>query len=199
VGEADFTPYITQILAAKPDFIIVATGGSGMVNFQKAARATGLSEKVPFYQHTATELSVLAPQGGSAPEGVFGTANYFFYYPDTAQNKSFVADFKKAYNRNPRVGALYGYMTAQFIAEGYRKAGKFDREKFVTALEGMAIDSPVGKLEIRKCDHQLLLPMYFGVTKKDAKYEFLTAGSIDTIPGKDYVPSCEEVLKHRKK
>ncbi|MCU0581562.1 MAG: FAD-binding protein, partial [Syntrophales bacterium] len=31
VGEADFTPYITQILAAKPDFIIVATGGSGKV------------------------------------------------------------------------------------------------------------------------------------------------------------------------
>ncbi|MCG2741564.1 MAG: ABC transporter substrate-binding protein, partial [Syntrophaceae bacterium] len=43
VGEADFTPYITQILAAKPDFIIVATGGSGRVNFQKAAKATGLS------------------------------------------------------------------------------------------------------------------------------------------------------------
>ena len=56
VGEADFTPYITQILAAKPDFIIVATGGSGMVNFQKAAKATGMSQKIPFYQHTAIEL-----------------------------------------------------------------------------------------------------------------------------------------------
>lgn len=199
VGEADFTPYITQMLAAKPDFIIVATGGSGMVNFQKAAKATGLSQKIPFYQHTAIELSVLAPQGKDAPEGVFGTANYFFYYPDTPQNKAFVADFKKAYNRNPRIGALYGYMTAQFIAEGYKKAGKIDREKLVSALEGMAIDSPVGKLEIRKCDHQLLLPMYFGVTKKDPKYDFFTAGNIETIQGKDYVPSCEEVLKLRKK
>lgn len=199
VGEADFTPYITQILAAKPDFIIVATGGSGMVNFQKAAKATGLSQKIPFYQHTATELSVLAPQGKDAPEGVYGTANYFFYYPDTPENRAFVADFKKAYNRNPRIGALSGYMTAQFIAEGYKKAGKLDTEKLVTALEGMAIDSPVGKLEIRKCDHQLLLPMYFAVTKKDPKYDFLTAGNIETIQGKDYVPSCEEVLKLRKK
>jgi branched-chain amino acid transport system substrate-binding protein len=199
VGEADFTPYITQILAAKPDFIIVATGGSGMVNFQKAAKATGLSQKIPFYQHTATELSVLAPQGQNAPEGVYGTANYFFYYPDTPENRAFVADFKKTYNRNPRIGALYGYMTAQFIAEGYKKAGKIDKEKFVNALEGMAIDSPVGKLEIRKCDHQLLLPMYFGVTKKDPKYDFLVAGNIETIQGKDYVPSCEDVLKLRKK
>jgi branched-chain amino acid transport system substrate-binding protein len=199
VGEADFTPYITQILAAKPDFIIVATGGSGMVNFQKAAKATGLSKKVPFYQHTATELSVLAPQGANAPEGVYGTANYFFYYPDTAENRAFVADFKKAYNRNPRIGALYGYMTAQFIAEGYKKAGKIDGEKLVNALEGMTLNSPVGPLEIRKCDHQLLLPMYFGVTKKDPKYDFLISGSIETIQGKDYVPSCQEVLKHRKK
>lgn len=199
VGEADFTPYITQILAAKPDFIIVATGGSGMVNFQKAAKATGLSQKIPFYQHTATELSVLAPQGPNAPEGVYGTANYFFYYPDTPENRTFVADFKKTYNRNPRIGALYGYMTAQFIAAGYKKAGKIDKEKLISALEGMAIDSPIGKLEIRKCDHQLLLPMYFGVTKKDPKYDFLVAGNIEVIQGKDYVPSCEEVLKLRKK
>lgn len=199
VGEADFTPYITQILAAKPDFIIVATGGSGMVNFQKAAKATGLSQKIPFYQHTATELSVLAPQGPNAPEGVYGTANYFFYYPDTPENRAFVADFKKAYNRNPRIGALSGYMTAMFIAEGYKKAGKIDREKMVNALGGMTLPSPVGPLEIRSCDHQLLLPMYFGVTKKDPKYDFLVAGNIDTIQGKDYVPSCQEVLKLRKK
>lgn len=199
VGEADFTPYITQILAAKPDFIIVATGGSGMVNFQKAAKATGLAQKIPFYQHTATELSVLLPQGANAPEGVYGTANYLFYFPETPVNKAFVDEFRKVYKRYPRIGALSGYMTAQFIAEGYKKAGKKDTERFVKALEGMALDSPVGKLEIRACDHQLLLPMYFGVTKKNPKFEFLTASDLQTIPGSDYVPSCEDVLKLRKK
>ncbi len=198
VGEADFTPYITQILAAKPDFIIVATGGSGMVNFQKAAKATGLSQKIPFYQHTAIELSVLKPQGLNAPEGVYGTANYFFYYPDTPANKTFVDEFKKAYNREPRIGALSGYMTAQFIAEGYKKAGKVDTEGLIKALEGMSLDSPVGPLAIRGCDHQLELPMYFGVTKKDPKYDFLVAGDIQVIQAKDYMPTCDEVKKVRK-
>lgn len=197
VGEADFTPYITQILAAKPDFIIVATGGSGMVNFQKAAKATGLAQKIPFYQHTATELSVLKPQGPNAPEGVYGTANYFFYYPDTPANRTFVNEFKKAYNREPRIGALSGYMTAMFIADGYKKAGSFDKEKFITALEDMTLDSPVGKLQIRGCDHQLVLPMYFGKTKKDPKYDFLIAGDIEVIQGKDYMPTCDEIRKIR--
>lgn len=197
VGEADFTPYITQILAAKPDFLIVATGGSGMVNFQKAAKATGLAEKIPFYQHTATEHSVLKPQGQNAPEGVYGTANYFFYYPDTPANKAFVEEFKKAYNREPRIGALSGYMTAMYIIEGFKKAGSFDKEKFINAIEGMVLDSPVGKLELRACDHQLVLPMFFGKTKKDPKYDFLIAGDIEVIQGKDYMPTCDEVRKIR--
>ena len=198
VGETDFTPYITQILAAKPDFVIVATGG-GMVNFQKAAQSTGFNRKVPFYQHTAIELSTLMPQGKNAPEGVYGTANYLFYYPDTKENRAFVEEFRKAYNRYPKSGALYGYMTAQFIANAYRKAGKVDREKFIDAMEGMTLPSPVGNMEMRACDHQVTLPMFFGVTKKSPKYDFLIAGDIVSVPAKEYMPSCAEIAKARAK
>ena len=198
VGEPELTPYITAIMAAKPDFIIVATGGASMVNFQKAAKATGLNKQIPFYQHTATEHSTLAPQGADAPEGVYGTANYHFYYPETSENKAFVEEFRKAYNRYPKVGALYGYATGELFVKSFEKAGKIDREKFIDALEGMVIDSPVGKLEMRGCDHQLLLPMYLGVTKKSPQYEFLIASDILTVPAKDYMMSCDEVKALRK-
>lgn len=198
VGETDFAPHIARILAAKPDFIIVATGGSGMVNFQRAAKTTGLNSKIPFYQHTAIDHSVLEPQDRNAPEGVFGTANYFFYHPDTASNRAFVNGFRKAYNRDPRAGALSGYMTARFIAEGYKKAGRIDTEALIKALENLSLESPVGPLAIRGCDHQLELPMYFGVTKKNPKYDFLVAGDIQVIQAKDYMPACEEVLRTRR-
>ena len=198
VGETDFTPYITAILAAKPDFIIVATGGTGMVNFQKAAKATGLEKKVPFYQHTAIELSVLEPQGQDAPEGVYGTANYLFYYPDTPENKAFVEEFRKSYNRYPKVGALYGYATGLFLERAFEKAGKVDKEKLINALEGMTIDSPVGKLELRACDHQAMLPAFFGVTKKVPQYPFLIASDIVTVQAKDYMATCKEIKALRK-
>jgi len=42
-----------------------------------------------------------------------------------------------------------------------------------------------------------VLPMYFGVTKKSPKYEFLVADQIQAVSGKDYMPSCEEILKMR--
>jgi len=199
VGEPDFTPYITAILAAKPDCVIVATGGRDCVPFLKAAQATGFNKRVPFYMHTATELSTLKPLGLNAPEGVIGTSNYYYYYPDTPANKAFVKEFKAAYNREPAVGALYGYVTAKFIMKGYEKAGKVDTEKFIDALEGMSIDSPVGKLTLRAYDHQVMFPMFMGVTKKVPGKPYLIASDIVTLPGEEVMPSIEEIKKARGK
>ncbi|MFH1036231.1 MAG: ABC transporter substrate-binding protein [Pseudomonadota bacterium] len=199
VGEPDFTPYITSILAAKPDAVIIATGGSGCVPFLKAAKATGFNDKVPFFMHTATELSTLKPLGLDAPEGVVGTSNYFFYYPDSVANRAFVAEFQKAYGREPKVGALYGYLTARYIIEGFKKAGVLDKEKLIDAIEGMTLDSPVGPVTLRAYDHQALLPMYMGVTKKVAGRDFLVADQIVTISGQDAAPSLEDIKKARAK
>lgn len=197
VGEPDFTPYITAILAAKPEALIVCTGGRDNVPFLKAAMNTGLHEKVPFYLHTATELATIRPLGLNAPEGVLGTSNYHFYFPETPENKAFVADFQKTFNRFPTVGALYGYLTARFIENSFKKAGKIDTEKFIDALEGMTVDSPVGKVTMRAYDHQAMLPMFMGFTKKVPEYEFLIAADIVTIPGDELMPSIEEIKKLR--
>lgn len=199
VGEPDFTPYITSILAAKPDAVIVATGGAGCVPFLKAAKATGFNERVPFFMHTATELSTLRPLGLDAPEGVIGTANYYFYFPETPENKAFVEEFKKAYNRYPSFGSLIGWFTAKFIAKAYEKAGKVDPEKFAEALSGMSVDSPIGKLTVRAVDNQVMLPMFMGRTKKAPGYDFLIASDIVTIPAEQLMPSIEDIKKAREK
>ncbi|MEW6266758.1 MAG: ABC transporter substrate-binding protein [Thermodesulfobacteriota bacterium] len=197
LGEPDFTPYITSILAAKPEAVIIATGGAGCVPFLKAAQATGFNKQVPFFMHTATELATLKPLGIEAPEGVLGTSNYHFFFPETAENKAFVEEFKKAYNRVPTVGALYGYLTGQFMAQALEKVGQMDREKFIDALAGMSVNSPVGKVTIRAYDHQVMLPMFMGVTKKVEGYDFLIAKDIVTISAEEAITPVEEVKKAR--
>jgi branched-chain amino acid transport system substrate-binding protein len=201
VGETDFVPYITQILAAKPDYIIMGNSGASVIGFQKAAKATGLINKIPIYQHTAIEFAVLSSLGLEGPEGVAGTASYMFYYPQTPENKAFVEAYRKIYNRYPTMPAFYGYTVAQFIAKAYQKAGTFDKEKLIDALEGMVLEtSAVGRLELRACDHQLLLPTFYGMTKKVPEYkDFLIGTDIITVPPKDGVPSCEEIAKARAK
>jgi len=170
-----------------------------MVNIMKAAKATGFAQKIPMYVHTATELSTLMPLGEEAPEGVLGTSNYHFYFPKTAENKEFVRAFREAYGRYPKVGALYGYIAAQFIIKGFEKAGEVDTEKFIDALEGMKVGSPVGEVGMRTCDHQAVLPMFLGTTTKSPKYPFFIAKDIETIPGPDAMPSCVQIEKARAK
>jgi len=197
VGEPDLIPYITAIVAAKPDAVIFATGGASMTNALKAIKATGMSEKLPIWMHTATDHSVLKPLGLEAPEGVMGTMDYHFYHPDTPANRAFVKAFQEAYGNPPGFPAFHAYVTAHLIAKAFNKAGTMDRERFIDALEGMKVDSPAGEIEMRACDHQAVLPMFMGVTKKVPQYNFLISADIVTLSGKDVMPTCEEIKKVR--
>lgn len=198
-GEPDLVPYFTSVMGAKPDAFIVCGGGATMTNSLKACKTTGIHEKIPVFMHTATDHAVLKPLGLDAPEGVMGTMDYHFYYPETPANKAFVKAFQDAYGAAPGFPAFHGYITAHFIAEAYKKAGAVDKEKFINALEGLMIDSPAGKLEMRACDHQTVLPLYLGVTKKVSQYNHLISSNIVTLTGKDVMPSCEEIMKERGK
>ena len=51
------------------------------------------------------------------------------------------------------------------VREKFLKHFKPDIEKFIDAMEGLQVQSPAGRIEMRACDHQAILPMYFGVTK----------------------------------
>jgi branched-chain amino acid transport system substrate-binding protein len=193
LGEPDLIPYVTSILSAKPDAVIFATGGGTMVNIMKTIKATGMAEKVAVYIHSATDHAVLKPLGMDAPEGVMGTIDYHFYYPDYSANRQFVNEFKAAYGSPPGFPAYQAYITAHFIAEAYKKAGSVDSEKFIDALEGLKIDSPTGKVEMRACDHQAILPMYFGVTKLSPEFGHAIAADIFTLRGDEVMPSCKEI------
>jgi branched-chain amino acid transport system substrate-binding protein len=197
VGEPDFTPYITAMLAAKPDAVIQATGARDEIPFLKAARSTGMHKRVALYAYAATDLGTLRPMGQEAPEGVLGTAPYHFYYPETTENLGFAKAYYERYNTYPGFGGLDGFCMARFIGAAYRKAGSLDREKFIDALEGLTIDSPVGRMKMRAYDHQAMGPGFFGVTVKSPKYPFLIAKDIEMIPGEQIMPTIEEIKKAR--
>ncbi len=199
VGEPDLVPYITAILAAEPDAVIFCTGGGSMVNVIKTTKATGLSDTVQVWIPTATDTAILRALGAGAPEGMMGTSDYLFFHPDTPANRKFVKAFQDAYGKHPSFCGFHGYITAHFIAEAFRKAGSLDKEKFIDALEGLKIESPVGEIEMRACDHQVVLPIFMGVTKQVPEYDFFISTDIETLTGDEVMPTCEEIMKARGK
>jgi len=108
-----------------------------------------------------------------------------------------VKAFQKAYGRYPAVGAVYGSLAARYIANAYKKAGSAKTEKFIDALEGMTVDSPLGPVTMRAFDHQAMLPMFMGVTQKVGGYDFLLAGDIMVIPGEKAMTTVEEIKRTR--
>jgi len=200
IGEPDLVPYFTSIIGAKPDAVIFCTGGASMANCLKAIKSTGMASKMATWIHTAIDHAVLKPLGAEGPEGVLGTIQYLFYYPETPENKAFVKAFEAAYGNPPGFPAFDAYLTAHFIADAFRKAGTIEKEKFIDSLEGLKVNSPVGGMvEMRACDHQAMFPMYFGVTKKTPQYDFVIASEITTLSGEEVLPTCEEIAEARKK
>jgi len=61
------------------------------------------------------------------------------------------------------------------------------------------VAGPIGKVSIRSYDHQAMVPMFMGVTKKVPGYDFLIADDIVTIPGHEVMPEIAEIMKARGK
>lgn len=196
-GEPDLVPYLTAVMGQQPDAVIFATGGASMANAMKTIKSTGMAEQMGIWSHTAIDPAVVGPLGADAPEGVLGTTDYLFYYPETDSNTAFVQAYQDAYGDPPGFPAYHGYLTGHFIAEAFREAGEVDREKFIDALEGLTISGPTGDVEMRACDHQAVLPIFAGVTTQSEEYDFLVATDLQTLTQDEVMPSCEEIEKAR--
>ncbi|MFB0506813.1 MAG: ABC transporter substrate-binding protein [Thermodesulfobacteriota bacterium] len=144
VGEPDLIPYLTAIQGAKPDAVIFCTGGRSMANVLKAVKTTGMSKRIPIWIHTATDHAVLKPLGPEAPEGVMGTMDYHFYYPETRANKEFVKAFQDAYGDPPGFPAFHAH-DRPFHCQGVQKGGQSEQGEVHRCPGGVEDRQPRGR------------------------------------------------------
>ena len=83
---------------------------------------------------------------------------------------------------------IQGYIDIQLLAAAIEKAGSTKSLDVSKALEGLSIDSPVGKLTMGT-DHQLRRGMIWGYTKFTDQYPFTVLDQIKYVP-------FEEVIKN---
>jgi branched-chain amino acid transport system substrate-binding protein len=79
--------------------------------------------------------------------------------------KKFVADYKKRYNIDPNIGAVYGYVAADLTVQGLKNAGK-----------DLTLDSFIKGMEAIKDYHDIFNgpPVTFGPkTRQGANSSFL--------------------------
>ena len=194
VGETDYTPYITSMLAAKPDVVYSNLFEAGLAGFVKQALPYGFFQKVKFVSLADVSSMMAVPE---MPEGVLGYTRGEFYCENTPEMKKFTDAFHQRYKYYPVSYAVMGYDSLFMLKKAIEKAGTIETEAVVKVLEGFSYDSLRGKFTIRPLDHQADVPEYVGWTVKDPKYPFVILKDIVKVPGAQIIFTEDEVKQMR--
>jgi branched-chain amino acid transport system substrate-binding protein len=185
-GTTDFRPHINTIMDAKPEGLYSTEWAGELITMMKQAQQAGMFEKIKHIMlPVGAAMDVLEGLGSEMPDNIWISGRYFFLYPDTPQNKDWVARFQKRWNHYPAYVSETGYSTMFAFKKAVEAAGSKETAKVIQALEGMELDSPAGRRVFRKEDHQAMYDVPWGLTKTDPKYPFKIMGKQVVIPAKE--------------
>jgi branched-chain amino acid transport system substrate-binding protein len=194
LGKIDAGPVVQALIDAKPDAIFSSLFGADLARFVREGELRGLFKDRPVFNLLGGEPEYLDPLKDEAPVGWWVTG-YPWYAIDTAEHKRFRDAYQAKFKEYPRLGSVVGYSTIKAAAAAIRKAGSTDTEKLIAAMNGLAFDTPFGRVSFRALDHQSTMGAYVGRTAvKDGKGVMVEWRYAD---GRDYLPSDDTVKRLR--
>lgn len=198
LGTPDFTAYLTAVMNSDAELMFTSFYQTDALTMIKQSIALGVDGKLPmiglWWGMYAMSQNL---NKGFYPKKTIGGSQYAFWAIDTPQSKRFVDNIKSKYGVYPEY-AVSSYSFVKTLANAINKVGALDTEKVIDALEGAIMESPIGQIEIRACDHQAMWPTYAGVIGEVAGFDFY-APQKPLIIGREAYPSCEEIAKARRK
>jgi branched-chain amino acid transport system substrate-binding protein len=135
--DQDFTAPITKLRSAGCDLIAMGTIVRDTIVPYATARKAGWTDVTFLGSAAAYDLVVGNAQG---MEGFFAMGLTEMPYVDSqvASVKKFVEDYKKKFNIDPNIGAVYGYVAADLAVQGLKNAGKdLTLDSFIKGMEAI--------------------------------------------------------------
>ncbi|MGW3619254.1 substrate-binding domain-containing protein [Micromonospora arida] len=148
----EFTPFASQIKAAKPDLLFVAWAGTTAPAMWQTLDQQGVLSSTTVV--TGLDIRASWPTFGAAGAKISFLSHYFDGASDTEASKALKAKVNTIDLFHPD-----GFAAAQMVVRAAQEGGD-DVDKMVTALEGWNFDGVKGKMTIRAADHALLQPMF---------------------------------------
>ncbi len=156
LDQSNFNSSLARIQAVKPDVVLSLLVGGAHLGFYNQFAQAGLKGKITLASTVVglgNEQQVLAPDVG---EGLI-VAMPYFQELTTPSSKAFVEAWGKrwpgVYVNDEVNSVVLGY---RFWAAGVEKAGKFDRDAVIAALEsGLSVDGPEGKVQMDPVTHHV--------------------------------------------
>jgi branched-chain amino acid transport system substrate-binding protein len=186
----DYAPYIQRIRDSGADGLWVALAGRDAITFATQAKQYGLLERV-----ATAGISFMTDANvktlGDIAKGMSSIINYSWTL-DNAENRRFVAAWRKAYGDTPANFEGEVYLGMQVLFQAVERARSVEPAAVAKAMSGASFDTILGKVTMRAADHQLMAPNHFGhIGVQDNKLRPIITTTIDAkdMPGPD--ASCK--------
>jgi branched-chain amino acid transport system substrate-binding protein len=187
LNEKEFSGYLTNAVAAKPDVLLILNFGSQSSDTLRQAVSFGMKNNCTILMAWASGLEQFESLGADLCEGVYFGAQYW-HDIDSPLNRDLVKRSNAVFKANPNYSLAGSYICTKILLDGIVKAGNVDPKKVVAALEGMKYDGLTGPEEVRKGDHQVLKNYY--LLKGKAKNKMKNADDYADIvsSGQSFLP-----------
>jgi branched-chain amino acid transport system substrate-binding protein len=187
LNEKEFSGYLTNAVAAKPDVLLILNFGSQSSDTLRQAVSFGMKNNCTILLAWASGLEQFEALGADLCEGVYFGAQYW-HAIDSPLNKDLVKRVSAAYKSNPNYSLAGSYICTKILLDGIQKAGSADPKKVIATLQGMKYDGLTGTEEIRAGDHQVLKNYY--LLKGKAKSKMKNADDYADIvsSGQSFLP-----------
>lgn len=142
----EFQANLAEIAAERPDAVFCFFAGGGAVKFVKDYAAAGLKQSIPLLGSGFLTEGTIDAQGDAA-EGLLTTLHYADGL-DLPANKSFRAEYKKAFGKEADLYAVQGYDAGLLLNVGLTavKGDMSAKAALYAAMQHAQIDSPRGKV-----------------------------------------------------
>ena len=187
LNEKEFSGYLTNAMAAKPDVLLLLNFGAQSSAALRQAVSFGMHKNMTILIAWASGLEQFDELGADLCDGVYFGAQYW-HTADTALNKDLVKRTADKLKIVPNYSLAGSYICTKILIDGIVKAGSVDQKAVIAALEGMKFDGLTGTEEIRKADHQVVKDYYLLKGKAKSKMKD-AADYVDVVSsGKSFLP-----------
>ena len=187
LNEKEFSGYLTNAVAAKPDVLLILNFGQQSSDALRQAVSFGMNKNMTILIAWASGLEQFESLGADLCDGVYFGAQYW-HTVDTPLNQDLVKRTQAAFKSNPNYSLAGSYICTKLLIDGIIKAGSVDQKAVIAALEGHKYQGLTGEEEVRKADHQVLKNYY--LLKGKAKSKMKNKDDyVDVVSsGKSFLP-----------
>lgn len=177
-GSSRVKEVVARIKKANPDVILSAVVGESNVAFYRELHDQGIRpEKTPVISFSIgeDELNQDDLQKKVAVQDVVGHFSAWNYFQslDRAENKEFVAAFKKRYGKERVTMDVIcaAYNSVRIWAQAVAEANSTDVKAVRDAIRHQSLNAPEGVISIDPHTHHTWRPVYIGQVRADGQFD----------------------------